>query len=262
MGGIFNLAAKLNDAILENQTVESFEQCMAAKAVATKFLDEASRKMCRYLEHFVVFSSVSCGLGNAGQSNYGMANSIMERIVEGRHREGLPAKAIQWGAIGDVGIVARIMEEKKASADMEISGTMMQSIYSCLEVLDSLLTSEDPIVTSMVVAEKLSASGGRAGMLQQLLKVLGIKDVNAYPKDTKIVDFGMDSLLTVEVLQHAERELNVQLTVDDLRAMTIAELIELTKEDAKPFVAKKPAGDVDGKSEKKEEEENVTDVIA
>lgn len=127
---------------------------------------------------------------------------------------------------------------------MEIGGTMMQSIFSCFEVMDQLLTSPDTIVSSMVVAEKLTTSGGRAGMMQQLLKVLGIKDINAYPKDTKLVDFGMDSLLTVEVLQHAEKELGVQMTIDDLRSMTLAQLIELTKEDAKPFV--KPEVKVEG----------------
>ncbi|KAL7014528.1 hypothetical protein ACKWTF_015986 [Chironomus riparius] len=250
VGGIFNLAAKLNDAILENQTVESFELCMAAKATATKLLDEISRKHCKNLQHFVVFSSVSCGLGNAGQSNYGMANSVMERIIETRRHDNLPAKAIQWGAIGDVGIVARLMADKNAASDMEISGTLMQSIFSCLEVLDSLLTSKGAIVTSMVVAEKISVAGGRAGMLQQLLNVLGIKDINAYPKDTKIVDFGMDSLLTVEVLQHAEKELNVQLTVDDLRSMTLAQFIEMTKEGAKPPLNKetKDVGDAETNS--------------
>lgn len=51
---------------------------------------------------FVVFSSVSCGRGNAGQSNYGMSNSVMERICEKRRSDGLPGLAIQWGAIGDV----------------------------------------------------------------------------------------------------------------------------------------------------------------
>jgi fatty acid synthase len=52
--------------------------------------------------YFVIFSSVSCGRGNAGQTNYGMANSIMEMICERRKRDGFPALAIQWGAIGDV----------------------------------------------------------------------------------------------------------------------------------------------------------------
>lgn len=50
----------------------------------------------------MVFSSVSCGKGNAGQTNYGMANSVMERICETRKEEGLPALAIEWGAVGDV----------------------------------------------------------------------------------------------------------------------------------------------------------------
>ena len=55
-----------------------------------------------HFRYFVVFSSVSCGRGNAGQTNYGMANSVMERICELRKKEGYPALAIQWGAIGDV----------------------------------------------------------------------------------------------------------------------------------------------------------------
>lgn len=60
------------------------------------YSDEFSRKLAPQLKYFVVFSSVSCGRGNAGQSNYGLANSVMERIVEKRHRDGIPAKAIQW----------------------------------------------------------------------------------------------------------------------------------------------------------------------
>ena len=54
---------------------------------------------------FVVFSSVSSGRGNAGQSNYGFANSAMERICEKRVEDSLPGLAIQWGAIGDVGLI-------------------------------------------------------------------------------------------------------------------------------------------------------------
>lgn len=49
-----------------------------------------------------MFSSVSCGRGNAGQTNYGMSNSVMERICESRRAAGYPALAIEWGAIGEV----------------------------------------------------------------------------------------------------------------------------------------------------------------
>jgi fatty acid synthase len=64
-----------------------------------------------WFRYFVIFSSVSCGRGNAGQTNYGMANSIMERICERRKHDGFPALAIQWGAIGDVRLDQAIAEE-------------------------------------------------------------------------------------------------------------------------------------------------------
>lgn len=90
------MAVVLRDSILENQTVETFAESFAPKVFATRYLDELSRVLCQRLQYFVVFSSASCGRGNAGQSNYGMANSIMERIIEKRVRDNLPGKAIQW----------------------------------------------------------------------------------------------------------------------------------------------------------------------
>lgn len=101
----------LRDALLENQSEADFAASAGPKAHATRYLDELSRQMCPQLRHFVVFSSVSCGRGNAGQTNYGMSNSVMERICEARVRDGLPGLAIQWGAVGDVGLVADMQED-------------------------------------------------------------------------------------------------------------------------------------------------------
>jgi hypothetical protein len=97
VGGIFNFAMVLNDGVLINKTVENFEQSFAPKAIATKHLHEISLKRCPKLEHFVVYSSIACGVGSPGQTTYGMANSVMERIIEKRHSMGLPAKALQLG---------------------------------------------------------------------------------------------------------------------------------------------------------------------
>ena len=69
--------------------------------------------MCPHLRHFVVFSSVVSGYGNAGQTNYGMNSSIMEHICEARIRDGLPGLAVQWGPVGDVGIMVQKEEEEQ-----------------------------------------------------------------------------------------------------------------------------------------------------
>lgn len=59
--------------------------------MTTKYLDKASRSVSNDLKYFVTFSSISCGRGNRGQTNYGYANSIMERISEQRQNQNLSA---------------------------------------------------------------------------------------------------------------------------------------------------------------------------
>lgn len=116
-------------------------------------LRSGTRRFCPDLGYFVVFSSVSCGRGNAGQSNYGYANSAMERVCEKRHHDGLPALAIQWGAIGDVGVVL----ESMGGNETVIGGTLPQRIASCLEVMDAFLCQKHPVMSSFVLAERVAA---------------------------------------------------------------------------------------------------------
>ena len=107
LGGIFHLAVVLKDGLFENQTIQAFQAVSKPKYNGTIYLDQLTRgkDVAKDLHWFVVFSSVSSGRGNAGQANYGFANSAIERICEERVKCGLPGVAIQWGAIGDVGLI-------------------------------------------------------------------------------------------------------------------------------------------------------------
>lgn len=221
VGGIFNLAVVLRDGIFENQDVKMFAESLGPKADATKYLDEISQRLCPELKHFVIFSSVSCGRGNAGQSNYGMGNSIMERIMEQRSECGLPAKAIQWGAIGDVGLLANLQEN---NMDMEISGTLPQRITSCLEVLDSLLSSEEPVVASMVVAEKRFDDVKKGNIVDAVLNIMSIRDKKSISMDASLSRLGMDSLMGVEIQQILERDYDVVISSQEMRSLTLSQL--------------------------------------
>lgn len=192
---------------------------MSVKASATKFLDEISRSHCPKLEMFVVFSSLSCGRGNPGQTNYGMANSVMERIVEDRKAAGFPGKAIQWGAIGDVGLAVELNNDKE-----EVGGTIKQRIASCLKLLDELLTSPDPIVSSMVVAKKKKRNmhGGIMGYLKSAFNIRN--NSPAFLKQT-LFEIGVDSLMTVEVLQVLERDYELSLPLESLRTLTLQDIV-------------------------------------
>lgn len=221
IAGIFNLAVVLRDGIFQNLDVKTFNESLAPKALATLNLDKISRKLCQNLKHFVVFSSVSCGIGNAGQSNYGFANSVMERIIESRHEAGLSAKAIQWGAIGDVGLLA---DFQLANMNKDIGGTLPQAISSCLEVLDDLLTSSFPIVSSMVMADKKFGDTRKGNFIDMIIKIMGIRDRKSISMDSTLTQLGIDSLMGVEIQQLLERDFDMILTSQELRSMTLAQL--------------------------------------
>lgn len=239
VGGIFNLAMVLRDAMLENQSPEFFQDVNKPKYEGTRHLDNVSRELCRDLDYFVTFSSVSCGRGNAGQSNYGFANSSMERICEQRHHDHLPGLAVQWGAIGDVGVVMETM----GSNDTVIGGTLPQRIGSCLEVLDRFMNQSHPVMSSLVLAEKTVSveSEGRSqqDLVEAVAHILGVRNVNCLNPNATLADLGLDSLMGVEVRQTLERDYDIVMTMREVRQLTINKLRELsakstTAEELKP----------------------------
>ncbi|GFX61278.1 fatty acid synthase [Trichonephila clavipes] len=225
VGAIFNLALVLRDAFMENQTVENFNEVCSSKVTSTLNLDAASRELCPQLELFVCFSSVSCGRGNAGQSNYGYANSVMERICEERCKEGLPGLAIQWGAIGDVGVI-----QDTVGSDVVIGGTIPQRINSCLNVLDKFLQQNHPVVSSFVPyqpSESTSSKATKHNVLSVIGNIFGIKDMSTVNSETSLGELGMDSLMGVEVKQFLERDFDLVLAIPELRQLKVKDLQKL-----------------------------------
>ncbi|KAL7302666.1 hypothetical protein TKK_0004723 [Trichogramma kaykai] len=224
VGGIFNLAAVLRDALLENLDEKQFKTVALPKIDGTKNLDLASRKHCPDLDYFVCFSSVSCGRGNAGQTNYGLANSAMERICEQRQALGLPGLSIQWGAIGDVGLILETM----GNNETEVGGTLPQRMSSCLATMDVFLQQPHPVLASMVLADKNKSAdaGSQVGLLEAVGNILGIKDVKAVNPNNSLADLGMDSLMGTEIKQTLERNYDIVLSPQEIRGLTFAKLKE------------------------------------
>ena len=129
VGGIFSIATTYIDRLMSDQSVHSFTQVAASKIQPTIFLDRVSRQECPSLDHFVCFSSASCGRGNAGQTAYNYGNAVMEEVCRVRVRDGLHGLAIQWGVIGDVGVIA---ENSGMKSDVVLLGSRSQRMASVL----------------------------------------------------------------------------------------------------------------------------------
>ncbi|XP_012935589.2 fatty acid synthase [Aplysia californica] len=222
----------LHDGLLDNQSSETFRATCEPKVQGTINFDKASRDLCKdSLEWFVAFSSYVATIGNAGQTNYGFANSAVERICEMRKAQGFPALAVQLGAVGDVGVVIETL-----GPDAIVAGTFPQKVASCLVALERFLTQGHCVVASFVLPEKKSETKDKKGthvnLVEAVAKILGVTNASTLNPDTCLVDLGLDSLMSVEILQLLLRDFQISLTSREIRSLTMSKIQKMNQPDS------------------------------
>ncbi|MEA2840326.1 MAG: phthiocerol/phenolphthiocerol synthesis type-I polyketide synthase [Methylobacteriaceae bacterium] len=124
LGGIIHAAMVLDDFVLANFSRERLERVLEPKVLGASNLDRLTRD--HPLDFFILYSSATTLVGNPGQSAYVAANGYMEGLARRRRKEGLPALAVGWGAIEDVGILTR-MDNVKDSLSNRVGVTPIKS---------------------------------------------------------------------------------------------------------------------------------------
>jgi acyl transferase domain-containing protein/NADPH:quinone reductase-like Zn-dependent oxidoreductase/acyl carrier protein/short-subunit dehydrogenase len=131
VAGVMHAAAVLDDALLMNLDEERFTRVLMPKVAGANNLDRLVRG--DKLDYFILFSSVTTLIGNPGQANYVAANAYMEGLARRRRQKGLPALAVGWGPIIDVGMVAR--SAKLQSGLQKQTGMMGMMSREALELM-------------------------------------------------------------------------------------------------------------------------------
>lgn len=235
LAGIFHLAMVLADAFFLNQSIEQFEKVLQPKLGSAINLDKLTRTHCPELEHFVLFSSLSGAMGNAGQSNYAYANSAIDNLCENRKAQGFSALAVQWGIIGDVGVAEEMLSDDESAATMLLNNLQMdkQSIRSVMLTLGELLIQDHSVVASYVRYRDINSSyeiGSRANRTKEELKLMILKILGAKEADEDFInvtfrDLGLDSLMGVEIYQKLDRDYGIRLTINEMMDTTIQKLM-------------------------------------
>jgi myxalamid-type polyketide synthase MxaB len=104
--GVIHAAGVLREALVDNQTADSFATVMAPKVCGGWEIHRLTRRIP--LDFFVCFSSMASLTGSPGQSNYAAANAFLDSLATLRRAEGLPAISVQWGPWADVGMAAKL----------------------------------------------------------------------------------------------------------------------------------------------------------
>jgi NADP-dependent 3-hydroxy acid dehydrogenase YdfG/acyl carrier protein len=109
--GVFHTAAVLKDSPINQILPEHVHAVMNPKAAGAWYLHQHTQSTS--LDYFVLFSSVAGLIGGPGQASYAMSCEYQDALARHRRALGLAATSINWGALAEVGMVARHSEVAK-----------------------------------------------------------------------------------------------------------------------------------------------------
>ncbi|MFB9904431.1 type I polyketide synthase [Allokutzneria oryzae] len=156
---VMHIAGVIDDGPVESLDTERLAGVLLPKVTAARNLHELTRSLD--LDAFVLFSSLAGICGNSGQGAYAAANAFLDAVAEQRHRDGLPATSIAWGAWAEAGMAA------SGNLDEELRrfGVRPMDPALAISALRSALDHEDVAVTVADIDWELFAPAFTGGSL-------------------------------------------------------------------------------------------------
>ena len=112
--GVLHAASVIDDGLASEIEPGRLEAVLRPKLGGALVLDTLTRG--DPIELFLLFSSATTLVGAPAQGAYVAANAALEAFARRRRAEGLPALAVAWGPIADVGYLAKRVETRDALA--------------------------------------------------------------------------------------------------------------------------------------------------
>ncbi|MEU2624191.1 type I polyketide synthase, partial [Streptomyces sp. NPDC007157] len=143
---VVHAAGVVDDGLVTGLTEERLRAVLAPKVLGARWLDELTRD--RDLTRFVLFSSASATLGNAGQAAYSAANAHLDALARQRRAAGLPATSLGWGLWEQrSGITGELSEADRAR--IARSGISALPTAEALALLDATVVLGEAAVLPM-----------------------------------------------------------------------------------------------------------------
>jgi acyl transferase domain-containing protein/NADPH:quinone reductase-like Zn-dependent oxidoreductase/NAD(P)-dependent dehydrogenase (short-subunit alcohol dehydrogenase family)/SAM-dependent methyltransferase len=139
--GVLHCAMVLDDALIADLDQTRVTKVLAPKAFGAWHLHELTAHL--QLEAFVLFSSATSMVGNRGQANYAIANAFLDHLAQARAARGQRVLTVNWGAVSDVGYVARHDDVGRVVA---MTGMCSFSSAQAFDAMTTLLRAQLPQV--------------------------------------------------------------------------------------------------------------------
>ncbi len=222
LAGVIHGAMVLQDGLIANIDAAALDAVIRPKVIGAEHLDAATRS--RKLDYFVMFSSATTFIGNPGQGAYVAANGFMEGLARRRRKLGLPALAVAWGAIGDVGVLARNRAVMETLAG-RVGVTPMDARH-CLDLMASALVGQGSNPDDAVIAIA-SMHWGKARERLATMKSPSYAELGSDQQ----MEAGTVAAINIGMLLKTQDIDTVRKTVADAIVEDIARILRLPKDD-------------------------------
>jgi NAD(P)-dependent dehydrogenase (short-subunit alcohol dehydrogenase family)/acyl carrier protein/uncharacterized membrane protein (DUF2068 family) len=247
--GIVHAAGVTADATLLDETWEHFESVLAPKVRGLWNLHIQSQSL--ELDFFITFSSIASMIGAPGLGNYASANAFMDGLMQDRYRKGIPGLSINWGPWAEIGMNVRMEKRHLANQAalgliplLPILGLQALETTFELDLAQVAVMRMDwnrfvqilPVANQVPLLEtfsqrKITGSGMHAELLAELkaapandrkkimlghlrtelARVLGLESIQQIELKHRLLDFGLDSLMAIELINSLNISLGVNL---------------------------------------------------
>lgn len=248
--GVVHCAMVLDDGMISNIEADRLEKVLAPKITGAWNLHTLTLK--DPVKMFLLYSSATTYIGNPGQAAYVAGNSYLEALADFRRAKNLPATAIAWGAIADVGVLAAnedvkdILVKRTGLKAMEANAAML-GLKETLEKNDTNCAvlqlnwgsitngfsagasaryddirhlgdagdsgdSADDILAQLVGKTDEEANDIVLNVIIQQISAITGSAPERISPKQSLFDLGIDSLMALELTMELERKLGVELS--------------------------------------------------
>jgi amino acid adenylation domain-containing protein len=144
--GVLHAAMVLDDDAVVDLDEERFRAVLAPKVAGAWNLHRLTAE--DPLDLFVLCSSIASVVGHPMQGSYAAANAFLDSLAAHRAVLGLPALTVGWGAVADVGYVARHPE---VATYLDRGGFGGFTPAQALDTLGRLLRTDRPHVVAAII---------------------------------------------------------------------------------------------------------------
>ncbi len=160
LNGIIHSAGVIKDNFILKKNSQEFAHVLAPKVQGVMNLDQATKDL-DHLDFFVLFSSGSGAMGNAGQADYSTANAFMDAFATYRHSLCLSRKrsgrtlSINWPLWRDGGM--GVDEANQKMMEDELGITAMETASGITAFYQGLSSKEPQVMVLEGYLEKMKS---------------------------------------------------------------------------------------------------------